>query len=1147
MSVELIGILLIVLFFVLIALGTISGIIRGASKSGFRLIWTLVITVILFFVCGYITKALFDLQLSFLPVPEGYEHTLNGLITSYIDSNPQVADICNSSVAMRELVNNAPYLVLNVVLFELLFWLTKWLLWPIWAILSKIFIKKRKVVLNNGTRTTIDKKRHRLAGAFIGAFMGFVTALVTVMPVVGLSSVLIKLEETKTEDGVGLITYMTGENSSQIVPYIYLYEKSPLKPILKYTYLEAFDQVIFDTLSTLEVNGATLSLSELADMASEVYEDAMYLAKVDYNNLTKTQVDEILPRLRNIVNKVLDNDLLSEVTMGVAHYAMNEYVNSDQFKQLLADKGWERYQTEIQEIVDTFDPSGTHFDEIKSDLIGLIDSVEVLNKNDLFIPIIKGQINSINEFVSSINNEFAGDISVALSKIATMKRAMPIMFDIAIQTLCEQLNVSFDGETNLEINNYDTFITNIVGDVVELLKLFDQNDNLEVDGNVLTIMGSIVDSVKNCGMFTQENFVKFVDAFTDYGYDMISQNMDANLANVLLPIIENVSAINSYENEFKIIGAVIDEASTAYKNHEFDDIQNINLVKIGEWLDKLNTTSVFSRSKDAMLDNLQKYIKEQEVSQNVKDTVDILMPELKKITNFKAELTLLDPVYKKAIEVYNSGNFTDETTLKPLAQAIDGAITNGSKILKLSMIQDIAEKWTSELNDPTLQSVANQVIANIPSITSFETEISLLLPIYNDYLNYSTTEDLEILAGKVDTALASSKLLTNNVVVTLFSSFVDDIELPTEIASVTVNGQPIKEAIKQNLNNVTSWQNEISIINDLQSAPMTNYSEYGAVIDLMKNSKIFNSLVVPIIDNIISNAEIDPNIKQYINITDNMVDGQGNLIDYNYAEKFAILDEVLALDFATATMSTLGGVADRLSTNELFGFAFVKNILKANMSVDLGEYNDVVNAIKDNISNITAQNASNNIYTIELGYLDTVIKACDENNADYTVEGLFDVGSGYAIIDEYDNSKSILLDNEVLHLMLNKVLNEVKLSITDEKYQSIFDTISSNVNSSNAFGQIVNELGYVQDNLQTIIDNKDIQTVGGQLDALVTNTSVILGVSGVKEVAITAITAIKDSESNQIVKEQLQGVIDDINGSSNPNYTNIINSHIPNA
>lgn len=1324
MSVQLIGIILTILFFVLIALGTISGIIRGASKSTFRLIWTLVITVVLFFVCGYITKALFDLQLSFLPVPDGYEHTLHGLIQSYIESDPQIADICNSSIAMKELVNNAPYLILNVIIFEVLFWLAKWLLWPVWAILAKIFIKKNKVTINNGTRATIDKKKHRVIGAFVGAFMGICTAIVTVMPVVGLSSVLIKLEDTKTEDGKGLITYIAGDKASQIVPYIYVYEDSALKPILKYTYLESFDNIMFDSLTTLQVNDSTISLNDLVDTASDVYADAMYLLDVDFTNLTREDVQNILPHLRNIVNKVLDNNTLSEIALGVSHYAMNEYINSESFSTMLAEKGWEKYRSEIQEIVNTFDPNDAHIDEIKGDLEGIIDSIEVLNDNDVLIPLIRGEINSINSFVSSLSDDFTADISTALAKIGTMKRAVPIMFDVAIQTLCDNMGIQFDGEANMSINNYETFVTNIVGSVMDLLSEFDTNDNLEINGGTLEIFGSMIDSIKDCGMLSSENFTKLIDGFEGYAIDLLGEQTDQNVVNIISPIIKNISTTTSYKNDLAIIGRVIDEVSDAYKNNEFNDYKSLNLQKMGTWLDELYQTSVFKNSIDEVIDKTQDYIASLEIDEYIKKGAEKLVPYIKQVKEFEAELTKLAPVYQKTIDLINAdnaskkdvikalaisidnaisegsqiitkkhivdvaktalqyiemdanlkdivsdavsiidssetisfakeiefalsiyddvkvlidskdytneetvtsiatkvdnaisqgsviitkanivdlatkfldtmdldqtikdmandvilairdsdsnfkfanevknilpiyndvqslidlGDYTDETLLTQLGRHLDSAITNQSIIIDLDTISELAQSLFDSVTDIDLQDALAKIENNIKNVTSFEKEITLILPIFKEYENITqdggtiSIDNVQTIAEKIDNAIAnSSALLTNDVVVSVFSNVVNDMTLPEDIANVMVGGVSIKTAIKNNLPNVTSWADEVAIINNITSAPTTNYAEYGALIDIMKTSKIFNNLIVPIIDDILSKADIDPSIKQYINITDNMVDQSGNLIDYVYADKFAILDEVLALDFNTVTMTDLGDIADKLSLNELFGIEFVNGVLKENMSVDLGDYNDLVESIKANIDNITEQNSTNNIYTIELQYIDTVIKACDEANTSYTIDGLFDTSSGYAIVDNTGSSKSVLVDNTVIHNMLNRVVDEVQTSLNDAAYNAIFATMKQNIAESNDFAAIVDELNYLKDNLQTVVDNTEIDTIGTQLDDLVANCQIVLGDDGVKDVAITAITEMKNSETQEPVKAVLQEIIDEITAITNPSYAQII-------
>ena len=140
---EIVGIVLTVLAIFIIVLSILVGIKRGMKKSLFRLGWLFVTALILWFVTPPISNLLNTIDLTSLNLDiMGPVHRLSDIGVNILNQvvqgvgDAELANILSSSTALNSFAENLPTLLINIVLFVVLFFVTKYLLWPIYALIS---------------------------------------------------------------------------------------------------------------------------------------------------------------------------------------------------------------------------------------------------------------------------------------------------------------------------------------------------------------------------------------------------------------------------------------------------------------------------------------------------------------------------------------------------------------------------------------------------------------------------------------------------------------------------------------------------------------------------------------------------------------------------------------------------------------------------------------------------------------------------------------------------------------------------------------------------------------------------------------------------------------------------------------------------
>ena len=228
---ELIGLILSGIGGAFLFFGVFWGLVRGLKKSLFRGIWLIALALIIFFLTPTISRALCNLDLSFLGVKvENATPSLFGAIRESILGVEGIADIADKNPSLIPMIEQLIILVINLIVFPISFWIAKIVTYPIWAIISAIVFRKKKTVVN-GKKMRVKTKKYRLVGMLVGAVSSVMVMVVTLMPLSGTINLIKKIdsmEYSNSKDGEGLVTAVAGEEVMEYVDTsLLLYTPSP--------------------------------------------------------------------------------------------------------------------------------------------------------------------------------------------------------------------------------------------------------------------------------------------------------------------------------------------------------------------------------------------------------------------------------------------------------------------------------------------------------------------------------------------------------------------------------------------------------------------------------------------------------------------------------------------------------------------------------------------------------------------------------------------------------------------------------------------------------------------------------------------------------------------------------------------------------
>ncbi len=380
MTPETISFSIIASFMVILLFGFLFGLARGFNKSLVRAIIVIACLVITFFSVPALTKTAMTVNIS------NFNITINGqvmtnvgeVLSASLANVPYIADLAGTQ-AFATILNVVPQMIVNVVLFILMFYVLRLISMNIYWIIAGICFSKKK---------TKGKSKHRILGSFVGVVQNFVIFLVLLVPCVGIINIISevdsrvpespKTEQVSTTSSViengesansegnqgdqnnqenndnsngGSITDNINTALDKVSDVVAAYKDNWVYKTLHAVKLDSACNYVFNKLTTVKVNkeqyvlkNEVLSLTDLAVDFSDLQAKNGEEFKLDENTITKIEklivdaynskltgnlIDEIVPTAVNKWNA-------GETFMGIKKPTVEGYedVLEDVFKKL---------------------------------------------------------------------------------------------------------------------------------------------------------------------------------------------------------------------------------------------------------------------------------------------------------------------------------------------------------------------------------------------------------------------------------------------------------------------------------------------------------------------------------------------------------------------------------------------------------------------------------------------------------------------------------------------------------------------------------------------------------------------------------------------------------------------------------------------
>ena len=308
-----------------IGLGFLRGFIGGWKKSLIGLARIILCVILAVLLAPAFYELLINVDMPFLD--DG------SILNTVKNSLPESLKPLEESL---EILIKLPAMLINPIVFVILFYILRAITFFVWLIVSAIFFKKK-----------VGEKKKPLVGGFVGVAQGFILCLVMLIPIAAFAGAYTSfekqidskynIEDAATEDEDSLVAQLGVAEE-----YIDAYRKSVPGVIYSFTKL---DYVIYKPLTTVRSGKYKVSLNDLAEVAGRGVN--IYLSyEQDFKIISdKTSSDaeknaaalRFINGIQTFSNNFFENDLVKAV---INEYSKNLKNNPEgtNFGELLGNE-----------------------------------------------------------------------------------------------------------------------------------------------------------------------------------------------------------------------------------------------------------------------------------------------------------------------------------------------------------------------------------------------------------------------------------------------------------------------------------------------------------------------------------------------------------------------------------------------------------------------------------------------------------------------------------------------------------------------------------------------------------------------------------------------------------------------------------------
>ena len=993
-------------FLLFVLAGMIWGLIRGLKKSAFRASWVIVTAVIVFFLAPVITVALMKMDISFLNINiDGVALTsLNELAAHYLKQIPDFGEMLTENPETLEIMVKLVSLLLNAFIYVILFWLAKIILWPIWAILSAVLIKKKN---KDGEK----KKKHAWWGLLVGTVLGLFVGGTTLMPVMGVVNLATEVEKTsqktylteetdengnvvEVEKRGGFISQYAGD---EVVEILNTYNNSFVAKAFKYTGIEFLSNAAFTALSTTKIDGETTVLKDELKSVILTFDTVQTLQKMGFKDLTQDKVTELIKVARRLVNQMFDIKILSVVGDNLLPVVIDEIIENPEFIIQIPSTGTPSLDEGIKEGI--LELKDVRFKELRDEFLLILNIADMLNEKDIICKVVNKEIETPEQVLNLLDSYTVEKVTDEMLKMKTASGILPVAINTAFIYAAEMLEVdnfeiNKEGATTEEVK---TFFKTLTNTVFALANSINFDSKFYVTETSLPLAGKLLNAVKNYGGLTEQNYVNLVNALETKIQTQLSSAMEgvpadfANIKDEVVSAISRLSDVNNLETELTTINAAYSEIFEVIDAMSQEEPELL-LPQIGKILDCFKQTELLGESITPIMESGIDYLKTS-IPQDFADlnpVFDKVKNNVPDVNNWQTELTLVESFVDVIQDIFAASDL--KTALLSENSTLMSNLGASLNTLKQSVLfgKEIKQIVTSVLdqiknieieNADMLTESFNVVKQNIEKVTeiNWKTEFETLKVLINNLMELadeSSQTSIEQIGETFDNIIELNSVLINRKVInailkTTINQFAGSVEPESDLENII---NKIKQSI--DANQTLSYKQELTALNSLFNeitnidTSTMNFEQFGRLLDsydatngTMKSvvvSAIRPDIVIMVI-NKLDTSSFDPEMIEIVNEIKNNVQ---NITSYETELKkldefVSEVENLKTIDINTFNFEGFGEMLDGFNDSVLLS-SIRSNVLtfivdKVEIESNEAEINSAISDILNNTKQLGNQ------------------------------------------------------------------------------------------------------------------------------------------------------------------------------------------------
>ena len=991
--------------------GMFWGMVRGFKKSLFRGVWLVLLAMIMFFLTPTISSALFNINLDFLGIIINGEkvHTIYETAYNILTTQEQIADVITNNPSILPLIEELIVLFLNTIMFPILFWVAKIVTWPIWAIISAIIFKKKKVMVA-GKKKVIKTKKYRFVGMMVGAVAGVMVMTITLMPVNGTIKLIQEVDAIEyyaSANGEGIITSMLG---SENMKYIDAYNNTIVAKAMKYSGITGISNGMYNFLSTKKIDDQKVVLSDEVKLYVTLYNDIEVISKTDFENLDKTSMSIFLNSSENLLRNIFSSKVLKIVGDDLIVYAIDMLESNGTISKYLDQIKIEEIRELAVESVEEIKTSNVS--SLQQDLLNTVFIAKSLNDNDILIPTLEKQLQP-KDYLPLLTDNVIDELANYMFNMPSVKKIYPIAMNKALSYVGDLLGFEYTEKNFNDDNMTKTEFADIIKGGLGIVRTLDFESKYKVTKQSLEAVGSFLDIAKELYVLEDGVFDNIVTKLFDKGEAYLN-NLELNdeLKSLVSLVVGKVEAMvlnkqTLLKQEFKEYGILFDEIKVVVEEFTSSKKTELTLKTYGALLDKLNKTDLFENIvadvidagwdmvKDKVANLAPEFTDVSLIIETIKNNIGIVLRKEIPPTGANVQLSLekefenlqglydffidnFQPYFKEGgtgVTGLTSDLFGEESVLLTnFGAQLDILSTKeqliiSNEVVRMVMAQALKVVKDEMIIDSTAKEFMGDIITNIENYT--------LIPVWADELNYfkklataaETGIDLETIGSVLDNVYIS-KYIGNSTINKLLNSQIQNMynDLNGDIKNGTTD--LIIAGIKTNITKISGgvYNREIShLLNMLQlfdDFSTKTFTELGETLDGF-NASTTTASVRPLmikyaVEIQLENTTDETTISALNQIKANIDKTPAVVANNFYTKELTILQSITELTYPeskedlTETLLEELGLALYEASETVFSHNLGQVVM--NIMFDYVEYEDIASILTSIKNNITGTN-----------------------------------------------------------------------------------------------------------------------------------------------------------------------------------------------